>query len=250
MKMQPHGLTKKIKHRLMKPEWKHKNVAMHLALFQLAAILAVQLVKISTHTHKVIMYCIGLTGAIGSGKSTVASLFAERGIEIISADHIARQLVEKDQPALQQIVEHFGSHLLTAEGNLDRRQLRERIVLDQPARLWLENLLHPLIRTVIENQVQACKSPYSMVEIPLLTNKTDYPYLNRILLVTADENIQIARIMARDHCSQQQAAALLNTTHHLDGVRKALADDMIVNNTSLDQLQMQVEKLHEFYTCH
>lgn len=193
------------------------------------------------------MYCIGLTGSIASGKSTVASLFAKKGIDIINADHIARALVDPDQPALNEIIHHFGTTVLTPDGELNRRHLRELIINDPSARLWLENLLHPLIRKKIQLDIEQCKSPYCIIEIPLLTNKSDYPWLNRILLVLADTEQQITRLMARDHCSREQACAFLSTTRADDEKRKSIANDVFINDGAINKLQKKVDILHAQY---
>ena len=193
------------------------------------------------------MYCIGLTGSIASGKSTVAAHFAELGIDVISADHIARELVKRNQPALQHIINHFGNAILTADGELNRRYLRELIVHNIDDRRWLENLLHPLIRERIQQDIHQCKRPYCIIEIPLLTDKSNYPYLNRVLLVTADPEQQITRIMARDHSSREQASNILATTRADENKRRAIADDVLVNDGGVDALRQQVEMLHTQY---
>jgi len=193
------------------------------------------------------MYCIGLTGTIASGKSTVAAHFAKLGIDVINADHIARALVEPDQPAFQQILHHFGKSVLTADGNLNRRHLRELIVNHANERLWLENLLHPLIREQIQHDIGHCKSPYCVIEIPLLTDKSSYPYLNRVLLVTANAEQQVTRLMARDHSSREQASALLATTRADVDKRRAIADDVLINDGTVKALQNKVALLHRQY---
>ena len=193
------------------------------------------------------MFCIGLTGSVASGKSTVARLFQSKGIDIINADVIAKALVEPNKPAFKEIIEHFGRTILTDNGELNRRLLRELIMQNACDRAWLENCLHPLIRQQIEQDISQCKSPYCMIEIPLLTNKSAYPYLNRILLVTADTEKQITRLIARDNCSKEQALALFTTSHSHENKRHALADDYLINNGSMSELQEKVAKLHYDY---
>lgn len=193
------------------------------------------------------MYCIGLTGTIASGKSTVAAQFATRGIDVINADHIAKALVNRGEPALAHIVDHFGPSVLTNQGELNRRHLRELIVHHAEERRWLEDLLHPLIRKQIQQDIGRCQSPYCVIEIPLLTDKSLYPYLNRVLLVTANREQQITRVMARDHCSREQACALLDTTRADDDKRRAIADDVLVNDGTVVKLDGAVEVLHARY---
>lgn len=192
------------------------------------------------------MYCIGLTGTIASGKSTVADYFRQLGIDVISADEIAHQLTQKKSPILADIAQYFSPHVFSESGELNRRQLREIILQDPKAKSWLEQLLHPLIRKEIQQQVNACQSSYCVIEIPLLTNREDYPYLNRILLVEADTNVQIDRLIERDHCTAAQAQLFLQT-HAENNTRAQLADDFIQNTGTKAELLEKVKKMHEEY---
>lgn len=192
------------------------------------------------------VYCVGLTGTIASGKSTVAQEFARLGIDIISADQISKELTKTNEPALQKIIEHFGQSLLTSTGELNRQHLRE-IIFNRPTeRHWLENLLHPLIRKRIEQKTQHCTSPYCIIEIPLLTDKKSYPYLNRVLLILAQREQQISRLKQRDQSSKEQALAILKVQAD-EATLRALADDIIMNNGSVEDLQEHVIRLHEQY---
>ena len=192
------------------------------------------------------VYCVGLTGSIASGKSIATDFFKTQAIDVINADHIAKALTTKESPELKPIIDHFGSRFLTESGELDRRLLRNHIMNQLDARIWLENYLHPLIRNNIEKQIQAVKSPYVVIEIPLLTNKTSYPYLNRVLLVEADEVNQIERVITRDNCTKEEALALLNAQPN-QALRRAIADDILINNDSIEALQKQLSKLHTTY---
>ncbi len=195
------------------------------------------------------MYCVGLTGNIASGKSTVASYFAALGIDIISADEIAKQLTHKNQPAFQAIVAHFGEAAVATTGELDRRYLRHVIFQHPTERLWLENYLHPLIRKQIEIHVNAVTSPYCIIEIPLLTNRSLYPYLKRVLLVEAEKKQQINRLATRDNSSKKDALAILATQANQQYLHE-LADDILTNTDSLAELQKQVTLLHEQYLAY
>ncbi|PJD93571.1 MAG: dephospho-CoA kinase [Legionella sp.] len=192
------------------------------------------------------MYCVGLTGSIASGKTTVATLFAQLGVELINADLIAKQLTTPDQPALARIIEHFGSSILDETGHLKRAQLREHIMQHPKERLWLEQLLHPLIRKKIETLIQIPPRTYYMIEIPLLTSKKDYAYLNRVLLVLAEPSLQIERIIQRDKSSIQHATNILQTQAS-EPVYRAVADDILMNKGSLENLQKNVLQLHHNY---
>ncbi|MDP3704913.1 MAG: dephospho-CoA kinase [Legionellaceae bacterium] len=192
------------------------------------------------------MYCVGLTGTIASGKSTVAAIFAKHGIHVISADHIARLLTSPGQPALQDIINHFGSSIITSSGELNRRKLRELIFKNTTDRIWLEELLHPLIRTKIEEEIKGKDALLCIIEIPLLTNLSHYPYLNRVLLILANHEQQIARLMSRDKNSEEQALAIL-ATQASEEHYKSLADDVLINDESLDKLQEKTHKLISMY---
>ncbi len=192
------------------------------------------------------MYCIGLTGNIASGKSTVASYFAQLGVAVINADEIAKDLTASHQPAFHEILTHFGHSILTAAGELNRRHLRQLIFNNTQARLWLEQLLHPLIRKQIEQHIRKVKAPYCLIEIPLLYNKSNYPYLNRVLLVQSLPELQIARCMSRDHSSREQALNILSTQSD-EHERLKIADDLLINTGSLAELQGNVLALHEKY---
>lgn len=192
------------------------------------------------------MYCVGLTGTIASGKSTVAAIFAKHGVHVISADHIARSLTSSGEPAQKQIIDHFGSSIVTSTGELDRRQLRDLIFKNSTDRLWLETLLHPMIRTRIEQEVKSSHAPFCIIEIPLLTNRSDYPYLNRVLLVLAKQEQQIKRLMLRDKNSKEQALSIL-AAQAAEEQYIALADDILDNDGSLDKLDKKASKLIAMY---
>ncbi|WP_165482111.1 dephospho-CoA kinase [Legionella busanensis] len=192
------------------------------------------------------MFCIGLTGNIGSGKSTAISFFKSLGATVIIADEIARQITAPAQPALQKIIEHFGLSVITSEGQLNRAQLREIIFNNKEERLWLESLLHPLIRQTIENKIKNSQGPYCVIEIPLLTNRKDYPYLDRILVIFASPTMQVNRVVNRDSCSKEQVFAML-ATQPQESLRLQLADDILLNDSSLEQLEANIRKLHGKY---
>jgi dephospho-CoA kinase len=192
------------------------------------------------------MYCIGLTGTIASGKSLAIDYFKSQGIDTLNADVIARELTQNGSPALAEISRYFGKDFLTSNGDLNRRKLRSHIVAHPEDRQWLEQLLHPMIRQHIESAIAHCKSPYCVIEIPLLLDRTPYPYLNRVLLITSEPHQQIQRLMARDHCSETEAKALLahqETNNH----RAELADDIVLNTGSVDELNDKLDELHHNY---
>lgn len=192
------------------------------------------------------VYSVGLTGNIASGKSTVAEFFSELGIDVIDADRISRELTSKNTPYYQSILSHFGASVALGNGDLDRRRLRAIVFADNKERLWLENLLHPAIRKKIEDKIKACTSPYCLIEIPLLFNKKHYPYLQKVLLVTAPLESQLDRVIKRDNCSKEQALAILATQPNLKQ-RMEAADDVLNNESGLIELKAKVNELHKKY---
>ena len=192
------------------------------------------------------VYFVGLTGQLASGKSTVASYFAKLGVDVINADLIAKELTASNQPAFAEIVNHFGQSVLTPTGELDRRGLRQRIFNDADERLWLEKLLHPLIRKEIAHKISKVKTPYCLIEIPLLTDRAKYSYLNRVLLVQAEPEQQISRFMTRDNGSREEAQAIIANQANTSAQR-VLADDILINSGSLAELEHKVKILHDNY---
>lgn len=192
------------------------------------------------------VYSVGLTGNIASGKSTVAKFFSELGVDVIDADRISRELTSKNTPYYQSILSHFGASVVLGNGDLDRRRLRDIVFSDNKERLWLENLLHPAIRKKIEDKIKACTSPYCLIEIPLLFNKKHYPYLQKVLLVTAPLESQLDRVIKRDNCSKEQALAILATQPSLKQ-RMEAADEVLNNESGLIELKAKVNELHKKY---
>lgn len=192
------------------------------------------------------MLVVGLTGGIGSGKTTVANLFAQKGVTIIDTDKLSRDLTIPGSPALKKISDKFGSEILLADGALDRARLRKIIFADEANRLWLEQLLHPLIRVEMKQQAELSKSPYCIVVIPLLFETDRNPLIHRVLVVDASQESQLARTLQRDGSSDAEVTAILKTQVDREK-RLRLADDVIRNDGGIDELVPQVEKLHEFY---
>ncbi|WP_323995817.1 dephospho-CoA kinase [Aeromonas hydrophila] len=193
------------------------------------------------------MYVVAITGGIGSGKTTVANQFAELGIEVVDADVIAREVVEPGTPALAAIAAHFGSEVITPDGQLDRRQLRERVFTDPQAKGWLNALLHPLIRTEMQRQCAAARSPYCLLVVPLLVENQLTALANRVLVIDVDEATQIERTCRRDGVSREQAQAIL-AAQASRAERLAAADDVLDNqNGTPEAIKSRILALHETY---
>lgn len=191
-------------------------------------------------------YTVALTGGIGSGKSTVANVFANLGIHVIDADVIARQVVEPGTPALKAIVSHFGAEMRLADGSLNRRQLRERIFADAAEKTWLNALLHPLIQQETQRQMQQATSPYVLWVVPLLVENQLWQKADRVLVVDVSEETQLRRTMQRDHVSEAHAKQILAAQVTREK-RLAVADDVIDNNGAPDAIALDVARLHARY---
>lgn len=191
------------------------------------------------------MYAVGLTGGIGSGKSTVADLFAERGVPVIDTDVISRQLTGPDGPALDDIRAAFGEAVLREDGTLDRAVLRRLVFDDATARQKLEAILHPRIRVEVQRALACMAGPYVLVVVPLLVESGGYrDLLDRILVVDCPETEQISRVMARSGLAREEVAAILAAQANR-AERLAVADDVIVNTSSRENLREQVSTLHQ-----
>ena len=192
------------------------------------------------------MLRIGLTGGIGSGKSTVAALFAEHAVPVIDADAIAHQLTLPGGSAIAQIIQVFGAEILAPDKNLDRKRLAARVFNDPAQRARLEAILHPLIRAEMQSAMRQLKAPYCLLVIPLLIEAQQQDMVDRILVVDVDENIQLLRTQARDGRSADEIrsilAAQLNRSQRLKQ-----ADDRITNNGDVMALRAQVDALHRKY---
>jgi dephospho-CoA kinase len=190
---------------------------------------------------------IGLTGGIASGKSTVTQRFAELGVPVIDADVASRSVVEPGTPGLAQIVQRFGAGVLDADGHLDRRALRALIFNDPTSRLALDAILHPLIRAQMEREAAGAKGPYVVMAIPLLVEGgTARKRVDRVLVVDADEALQIQRLQARDGSSEEQARAIL-ASQATRAARVGQADDVLLNTGTVAELRQAVDRLHAHY---
>lgn len=191
---------------------------------------------------------IGLTGGIGSGKSVVAKAFMAMGVPVICTDTIARELVEPGQTALAEIAARFGDGVLRPDGSLDRAAMRERVFADVQNRRALEAILHPRIRDEVRRRIDAATAPYVVVDIPLLAETGDSykPLLERVLVVECGAAVRRERVMQRDGLSAEQVDAML-AAQASDEARRALADDTIVNEGSLEELADRVSALDRKY---
>lgn len=194
--------------------------------------------------------CIGLTGGIGSGKSTVAQLFAELGASIVDTDTIAHQLTHTDGLATPLIATCFGNDYLNTDGALNRSKMRTRIFSDPVAKQALEQILHPLILSEARSQLQACAShSYALLVVPLLFERPLFqPMVQRILVVDCSESLQIQRTMQRSQLSATEAQTIISQQMPR-AERVRLADDLIHNTAGLEHLKHEVKYRHQTYVA-
>ena len=189
---------------------------------------------------------IGLTGGIASGKSTVANMFADLGVELVDTDVIAREVVEPGQPALAEIRDAFGDDVIDREGQLDRRRLRAIVFADPSKRQYLESILHPKIRDEAARQSAAATGPYHLVVVPLMVESPMRHEMRRVLVVDCREETQLERLLARDLESEEQARRMLAAQASREE-RLSIADDVVRNDGDLADTRRQVDELHAFY---
>ena len=192
------------------------------------------------------MLKVGLTGGIGSGKSTVSGLFADFRIPIIDADLIARQLVEPGQPALARIRSVFGQRVINPDGSLNRSALRTIVFTDDKLKKKLESILHPLICKRIQAEAGKLNAPYCILSIPLLFETGMTHLVDRILVVDCPIETQFARVKHRDRLDDETIRAIIASQVSRE-FRLTRADDLIDNSQANSQLAQQVKKLHNLY---
>lgn len=192
------------------------------------------------------MLVVGLTGGIASGKSKAADEFLRLGAAVIDADTMAHDLVKPTQPAFNRITQHFGKAILRQDGSLNRERLGAIIFTQASQRVWLEQLLHPLIYQNISTQLKSVTAPYCLVVIPLLIESGSHPRIQRILVVDVDPKIQQQRLLQRSPLSVKQAKHRLLAQVKREE-RLAQADDIINNNGDLAHLKQQVAHYHQYY---
>ena len=195
-------------------------------------------------------FVVGVTGGIGSGKSTVTDLLAEHGAAVVDTDAIAHELTGANGAAVSAIAAAFGVEVLRADGGLDRAEMRRLVFSDALARARLETILHPMIRRESEARCDAAgaqDAPYVLLAVPLLVETGGYrERVARVLVIDCSEDVQVSRVMARSGLSADQVRAIM-ATQVSRAERLAIADDVVVNDGDLDSLRDQLDVLHERY---
>jgi dephospho-CoA kinase len=191
------------------------------------------------------MRIVGLTGGIGSGKSTIVRLFADQGVHWVDADDVAREVVVPGTPALKAISEHFGKDILLDSGELNRAELRSRIFQGDSERQWLEQLLHPLIREAMLEQLkpQSYDLPYTLLVSPLLLETDQHTLVDRIVVVDVPVEVQIERTVSRDGNTPEQVQRIIDAQMSRDK-RVGKADHIITNAGGVEDAMAQVASLH------
>jgi dephospho-CoA kinase len=194
------------------------------------------------------MFVVGLTGGIGSGKSTVADLFAVRGVPIVDTDLIAHRITAPHGVAMPQIEAEFGPSFVSADGSMDRARMRALVFGDDAARKRLETITHPLIRSETDRETRAARGPYVIVVVPLLVESGSWKTrVERVLVVDCSVDTQVERVMQRNGFTRDQVLAIIARQATRDA-RLAAADDVIVNDgASIDTLTHEVDALHHSY---
>ncbi|MGE6451831.1 dephospho-CoA kinase [Shewanella baltica] len=191
-------------------------------------------------------FVVGLTGGIGSGKTTVANLFAAEGVALVDADIVAREVVAPGSKGLEAIVTHFGAEISTPEGELDRAKLRQRIFSHPEEREWLNQLLHPMIRQEMLAQVEKATSAYVIMVVPLLFENGLDRLVSRTLVVDISPELQINRTVKRDNVDASQVNNIISSQCSRSE-KLARADDIIDNQGEISTLKREVLALHQRY---
>ena len=192
-------------------------------------------------------FIIGLTGGIGSGKTTIANMFADLNVALVDADIVARGVVTPGSPSLEKIAHYFGPAFIDDNGELNRSLLRTRIFTHPQDKTWLNQLLHPLIRHTMLEQVKAAPGEYCLLVAPLLIENKLNGLVDRVLVIDVSESVQITRTLKRDDSSTQEIQLIINSQTPRKE-RLVLADDVILNeSTDLTKTRKQITQFHEKY---
>ncbi|NCU88571.1 MAG: dephospho-CoA kinase [Proteobacteria bacterium] len=189
---------------------------------------------------------IGLTGGIGSGKSAAAALFKDIGVDLIDADDLARDSLSINSEGYKLFIEEFGDKYLDENKNINRELIRKLIFNDSDAKSKLENIIHPIVRSGIETFIKNKKSDYCIIVVPLIFETNSSKIYDRVLVIDCDVDVQISRTSKRDNQTKSDIENIVNKQATREQ-RLSIADEVIVNNGSLDLLRNEVLKIHKKY---
>ena len=189
---------------------------------------------------------IGLTGGIGSGKSVAANFFQNEGVSVIDTDQLARKVIEKDTPGYSKVVDSFGANILDNNDSIDRAKLREAVFHDSEKRKILESITHPLVRELMVQKISSSTSPYSIIMVPLIFETNSAKNYDRVLVIDCDVEIQLARATIRDENSADLIQKIIDSQCSRSE-RLSIANDVIPNNNSIEDLKKRSLAMHKFY---
>jgi dephospho-CoA kinase len=189
---------------------------------------------------------IGLTGGIGSGKSAAAALFKDIGVDLIDADDLARDSLSINSEGYKLFIEEFGDKYLDENKNINRELVRKLIFNDSDAKTKLESIIHPIVRSGIETFIKNKKSDYCIIVVPLIFETNSSKIYDRVLVIDCDVDVQISRTSKRDNQTKSDIENIVNKQATREQ-RLSIADEVIVNNGSLDLLRNEVLKIHKRY---
>ena len=187
---------------------------------------------------------IGLTGGIGSGKSSAANFFIELGIDVIDADEVSKNILDSNKEAKNEFINSFGKEFLDTNNNIDRDLLRSKIFKDEHKKSILESIIHPLVREEILKFIESSKSIYKIIMVPLIFETKSQSFYDKIIVIDCEEKIQINRASKRDNKSRDNIINIMNAQASRQD-RNSIADIIIMNNDSLEDLKKEVIKTHQ-----
>ena len=187
---------------------------------------------------------VGLTGGIGSGKSVAGDFFIELGIDVIDADHVSKNILDDNESAKKLFLEHFGEKFIDKNNNVDRDLLRDEIFKNEDKKEALESIIHPLVREEIFNFIENSNSVYKIIMVPLIYETNSQDFYDKIVVVDCKEENQIIRASKRDNKTKNDIINIMKNQASSDE-RMSIADEVIKNDSSLDDLKKQVIKVHQ-----
>ena len=187
---------------------------------------------------------VGLTGGIGSGKSVAGDFFIELGIDVIDADHVSKNILDDNESAKKLFLEHFGEKFIDKNNNVDRALLRDEIFKNEDKKEALELIIHPLVREEIFNFIENSNSVYKIIMVPLIYETNSQDFYDKIVVVDCKEENQIMRASKRDNKTKNDIINIMKNQASSDE-RMSIADEVIKNDSSLDDLKKQVIKVHQ-----
>ena len=187
---------------------------------------------------------VGLTGGIGSGKSVAGDFFIELGIDVIDADHVSKNILDDNESAKKLFLEHFGEKFIDKNNNIDRALLRDEIFKNEDKKEALESIIHPLVRDEIYNFIENSNSVYKIIMVPLIYETNSQDFYDKIVVVDCKEENQIIRASKRDNKTKNDIINIMKNQASSDE-RMSIADEVIKNDSSLDDLKKQVIKVHQ-----